>query len=84
MVEMVDALFVGDCCPAFGATPPVISLIYALPKNSPQDCFYLRFFAQLEPRHGRLRFPPSPLLSQMIIAGSTLTVLPAIINGSKQ
>ena len=81
MPEMVYALSVGKCCPAFGASPPTISLIYALPKISPQDCFYLRFFARLEPRHGRLRFPPSPLVGQMIIAGSTLTVLPAIING---
>ena len=61
MAKMVYALSVGNYCPAFGATPSVTSRAYALPKNSPPDCFYLRFFAQLEPRHGRLRFPPSPL-----------------------
>ena len=49
------------------------SLIYDLPKISPLDCFFLRFFAQLEPRFGRLRFPPSPLcflMAKMVYAFS--------------
>ena len=33
---------VTEGCLALGATPRDISLIYALPQNSPQDCFDLR------------------------------------------
>ena len=40
-----------------GATPRDMSLIYALPQNSPQDCFDLRDALALISRHGRLRVP---------------------------
>ena len=47
--------------PAFGATPPVTSLIYALAQNSPPDCFALRIALTLNPRYARLRIHPLPL-----------------------
>ena len=45
---------------------PVPRFICSLLKNSPQDCFYLRFFAQLEPRHSRLQ---APLTARLKVKG---------------
>ena len=41
--------------------------ICALLKNSPPDCFYLRFFARLEPRHSRLQIPSLLLWVKLIV-----------------
>ena len=42
-----------------------ISLICALPKSSPPDCFYLRCALTLTSRHGRLQIPHSSLFGMI-------------------
>ena len=57
MAEAVDAFLSVNSYHVFGASPPDTSHANALPNNNPPDYCYLRLFAQLKSRHGRLRIP---------------------------
>ena len=50
--------------PVLGAFSRNKRPICALLKNDSQNHFYLRFFAQLEPRYSRLRIRPLSLLNR--------------------
>ena len=64
-----------------GATPRDTSLIYALPQNSPQDCFDLRDALALISRHGRLRVPDGATAVKDYDGGNLYGTSVANLNG---
>ena len=67
-----------------GATPRDISLIYALPQNSPQDCFDLRDALALISRHGRLRVPDGATAVKDYDGGNLYGTSVANLNGGAE
>ena len=58
-----------------------MSLIYALPQNSPQDCFDLRDALALISRHGRLRVPDGATAVKDYDGGNLYGTSVANLNG---